>query len=135
MIGLNSVVEKFNQLDTQAVFSQFKSTAAEIEIFFKGKDMELIMANVKALTGNMKKSTDRVDKMLAAGRLDNVMLEARNTLKETKTLMITLQEEVRALKPPGGPGQDPGHRQRGQGHQRKPAADFRNPGVLRGPDQ
>jgi phospholipid/cholesterol/gamma-HCH transport system substrate-binding protein len=97
MIGLNSVVEKFNQLDTQAVFSQFKSTAAEIEIFFKGKDMELIMANVKALTGNMKKSTDRVDKMLAAGRLDNVMLEARNTLKETKTLMITLQEELRAL--------------------------------------
>ena len=40
MTGLNSVVDKFNQLDTQAVFNQFKSTAAEIEIFFKGKDME-----------------------------------------------------------------------------------------------
>ncbi len=97
MTGLNSVVEKFNQLDTQALLNQFKSTAAEIEIFFKGKDMELVMANVKALTGNMKTSTGRVDKMLAAGRLEDVMLEARNTLKETKTFVITLQEEIRAL--------------------------------------
>ncbi|MCX5893022.1 MAG: MlaD family protein [Deltaproteobacteria bacterium] len=97
MTGLNSVVEKFNQLDTQAVFKQFKSTAAEIEIFFKGKDMELIMANVKALTGNLKDSSQRIDKILAAGRLDDVMLEARNTLKETKTLMTTLQEEIQGM--------------------------------------
>ncbi|MCX5888783.1 MAG: MlaD family protein [Deltaproteobacteria bacterium] len=97
MTGLNSVVEKFNQLDTQAVFSQFKSTAAEIEIFFKGKDMEAIMANVQALTGNLKNSSERIDKMIAAGRLEDVMLEARNTLKETKTFVITLQEEIRAL--------------------------------------
>lgn len=97
MTGLNSVVEKFNQLDTQAVFNQFKSTAAEIEIFFKGKDMELIMANVKALTGNLKGSSQRIDKMIAAGHLDDVILEASKTLKETKNLMTTLQEELRAL--------------------------------------
>ena len=95
--GLNSVVDKLNQLDAQGTFNQFKSTAAQIEIFFKGKDMELIMANVKALTGNMKESTQRIDKMLAAGRLEDVMLEASKTLKETKTLMTTLQEEIRAL--------------------------------------
>ena len=34
---------------------------------------------------------------MAAGRLEDVMVEARNTLKETKTLVITLQEEIRAL--------------------------------------
>lgn len=95
--GLNSVVDKLNQLDAQGTFNQFKSTAAQIEIFFKGKNMELIMANVKALTGNMKESTQRIDKMLAAGRLEDVMLEASKTLKETKTLMTTLQEEIRAL--------------------------------------
>ena len=95
--GLNSVVDKLNQLDAQGTFNQFKSTAAQIEIFFKGKNMELIMANVKALTGNMKEPTQRIDKMLAAGRLEDVMLEAEKALKETKTLMTTLQEEIRAL--------------------------------------
>ena len=54
MTGVNTVVDKFNQMDTRGVFDQFKSTAAEIEIFFRGKDMEAIIANVKALTANMK---------------------------------------------------------------------------------
>ena len=54
MSGVNSVVDKFNQVDTQGVVSQFKSTAAEIEIFFKGKDMQVILTNVKALTASLK---------------------------------------------------------------------------------
>lgn len=97
MTGVNAVVDKFSQLDTQGVFNQFKSTAAEIEIFFKGKEMELILANVKGLTGNLKTSSERIDKMIAAGRLEDVMKEASNTLKEAKTLMASLQEEIKAL--------------------------------------
>jgi phospholipid/cholesterol/gamma-HCH transport system substrate-binding protein len=97
MGGVSSVVDKFNQIDTQGVFNQFKSTAAEIEIFFKGKDMEVILANVKELTANLKKTSDRIDKILAAGKLEEIMAEAGNTLKETKNLMTTVQGEIRAM--------------------------------------
>jgi len=104
MGGVGSVVDKFNQIDTQGVFNQFKSTAAQIEIFFKGKDMEVILANVKALTANLKNSSERIDKMIAAGKLEDIMadtraalMEARKALIETKSLMVTVQEEVRAL--------------------------------------
>ena len=41
MAGVNVVVDKFNQIDIQGVFNQLKSTAAEIEIFFRGKKMEV----------------------------------------------------------------------------------------------
>ena len=77
MSGVNSVVDKFNQIDTQAVFNQFKSTAAEIEIFFKGKDMEIILANVKDLTANLKKTSERVDKIIAAGKLDEIVADTK----------------------------------------------------------
>ncbi len=104
MGGVGSVVDKFNQIDTQGVFNQFKSTAAQIEIFFKGKDMETILANVKALTANLKNSSERIDKMIAAGKLEDIvadtrasLLEARKALVETKALMVTVQDEVRAL--------------------------------------
>ncbi len=104
MGGVGSVVDKFNQIDTQGVFNQFKSTAAQIEIFFKGKDMEVILANVKALTANLKNTSERIDKMIAAGKLEDIMadtraalMEARKALIETKSLMVTVQDEVRAL--------------------------------------
>ena len=104
MGGVGSVVDKFNQIDTQGVFNQFKSTAAQIEIFFKGKDMEVILANVKALTASLKNTSERIDKMVAAGKLEDIVTdtrtalqEARKALVETKALMVTVQEEVRAL--------------------------------------
>ncbi len=104
MGGVGSAVDKFNQIDTQGVFNQIKSSAAQIEIFFKGKDMETILANVKALTANLKNSSERIDKMIAAGKLEDIMgdtraalMEARKALIETKTLMLTVQDEVKAL--------------------------------------
>jgi phospholipid/cholesterol/gamma-HCH transport system substrate-binding protein len=97
MSGVSSVVDKFDQLDTQGTFNQFKNTAAQIEIFFKGKDMEVILANVKALTANLKDASARIDKIIAAGRLEDVLVEARKTLTETKVLMISLQEEIRSM--------------------------------------
>jgi phospholipid/cholesterol/gamma-HCH transport system substrate-binding protein len=97
MSGVNAVVDKFNQVDTQGAVSQFKTTAAQIEIFFKGKDMQTILDNVKALTASLKDASARVDKTLAAGRLDEILLETRNAVKDTRALMMTVQEEIRAL--------------------------------------
>ena len=81
MLGINSVVDKFNQMDTRGMLDQFKSTAAEIQIFFKGKDMQAILANVKGLTANLKDASARIDKIIAAGQLDDVLVETRNALK------------------------------------------------------
>jgi phospholipid/cholesterol/gamma-HCH transport system substrate-binding protein len=100
MSGVNSVVDKFNQVDTQGTVNQFKSTAAEIEIFFKGKDMQVILTNVKALTASLKDASARVDKILVAGKLDEILLETRNTLKETKALAVTMQDQIRAMNLP-----------------------------------
>jgi len=97
MGGVGTVVDKISQVDTRGIFDQVKSTAAQIEIFFRGKDMEAIIANVKGLTANLKNSTERIDKLLAAGRMDEVMLEARDALKEARTLLAAVQEEIKGL--------------------------------------
>ncbi|MCL4503694.1 MAG: MlaD family protein [Deltaproteobacteria bacterium] len=107
MTGVNSVVDKFNQADTQGAVNQVKSTAAEIEIFFKGKDMQVILANLKALTANLKNSSERLDKTLAAGKLDDILKETRDTVidtramvKDTRALMVTVQGQILAMNLP-----------------------------------
>jgi phospholipid/cholesterol/gamma-HCH transport system substrate-binding protein len=97
MAGVSTVVDKFSSMDTRGIFDQVKDTVAQIEIFFRGKDMEAIIGNVKALTGNLKNSSERVDKLLAAGRLDDVLLEASGALKEAHTLLASVQEELKGL--------------------------------------
>ncbi len=97
MSGVNTAVEKFGAIDTSGISNQVKSTAAQIEIFFKGKDMQTILNNVKALTASLKDASTRVDKTLAAGKLDEILLETANAVKDTRALMQTVQEEIRAL--------------------------------------
>jgi len=97
MTGVGTVVDKFADMDTRGIFDQVKSTVAQIEIFFRGKDMEAIIANIKALTGSLKDSSARIDKMIAAGRLEDILVEANQALAETKRVMATMQEEMRGM--------------------------------------
>lgn len=97
MAGVNVVVEKFNQIDTRGIFDQLKSTAAEVEIFFRGKRMETILSNVEATTANLKGITQNVDKMIAAGRVEEVLVEATEALKGTRALMASLRAELKGM--------------------------------------
>jgi len=97
MAGVNAVVEKFNQIDTQGVFDQLKSTAAEIENFFRGQRMKAILANLETTTANLQGITQRVEKSVGAGRVEEVLAEAREALQGTRTLMGTLQGEVSGM--------------------------------------
>jgi phospholipid/cholesterol/gamma-HCH transport system substrate-binding protein len=97
MAGVNAVVEKFNQIDAQGVFDQFKSTAAQIETFFRGEKMKAIMANLEASTANLQGITGRVEKAVAAGRVEEVLTEARDVLQGTRTLVATLHEELAGM--------------------------------------
>jgi len=97
LTGVNVIVEKFNQIDTQGISDQLKSTAAEIEIFFRGKKMESILVKIEATAANLQEITQKVDKTVATGKLDEVLIEARDALKGTRTLMTTVQEEIRDI--------------------------------------
>ena len=97
LAGVNIIVDKFNQIDTRGISDQLKSTAAEIEVFFRGKRMESILAKIEATAANLQEITQKVDKTVATGKLDEVLIEARDALKGTRTLMTTVQEEIRDI--------------------------------------
>jgi phospholipid/cholesterol/gamma-HCH transport system substrate-binding protein len=100
LAGVNAVVEKFNEIDIQGVFTQLKATAAEIETFFRGKKMESVLTKLEATLGNTQQITARVDKALAANKLEETLAEARGALKEARTMLATVKDEMQAMNLP-----------------------------------
>jgi phospholipid/cholesterol/gamma-HCH transport system substrate-binding protein len=100
MSGVNAVVEKFNEADTKGAVNQIKSTAAEIQILLKGKRLEAILANLEAATKDIKDITGRVDKTVAQGKVDEVLVGAVASVKEAQGLIATVGGEVRAMRLP-----------------------------------
>lgn len=87
------VVEKFSQVDARGLLDQVKATAAEVEIFFRGPRMDAILKNVEATLSNVKSITGQTDKLLASGRVEDVLVGTRDVLKSGQLVF----EDVRGL--------------------------------------
>jgi predicted nucleic acid-binding Zn-ribbon protein len=91
MAGVNILVEKLEEADTRGIFDQVRSTVKQVEVFFRGPRMESILEKVEGTMANLEKSTGSVEKMLASGRVEEILAEARDTLKSTLSTMARAQ--------------------------------------------
>lgn len=98
--GINVVVDKFNQIDTKGLSDQLIATSKAIETFFQGKEMVKIMGKVESASANLDKITGRIDQSLAAGRLDDVLVETREALKGARTFIAGVKDDLQAMKLP-----------------------------------
>lgn len=91
MGGINLLVETLEKADTRGIFDQVKSTVKQVEIFFRGPRMESILAKVEGTMANVQSSTGSLDKILASGRVEEVLTEARDALKASQATMAKAQ--------------------------------------------
>lgn len=91
MGGINVLVEKLEEADTKGIFEQVRSTVKQVEIFFRGPRMDSILDKVEGTMANLQSSTGSVDKLLASGRVEEFLTEARNTLRGTQTTLARVQ--------------------------------------------
>jgi phospholipid/cholesterol/gamma-HCH transport system substrate-binding protein len=91
MSGVNMLVEKLEEPGGTGIFDQVKATVKEVQVFFRGPRMESILEKVDGTMGNLQGSTDTVKKILASGRVEEVLMETRNALKEANATLIQAQ--------------------------------------------
>jgi phospholipid/cholesterol/gamma-HCH transport system substrate-binding protein len=97
---IDGLVAKIDQIDTQGISNQLKITGKAVEDFFQGQEMKTILVKLGSTTTNLDKITQRVDKMIATGRLEEVLIDSRETLKSMRTLLAGVQQELQAMKLP-----------------------------------
>jgi len=97
---IDSVVAKLEQIDTQGISDQLKATGKSVEDFFQGKEMEKILVKLGATAANLDDLTKRIDKIVAGGKVEDVLTESRETLKVMRTLLASVREDIQAMKLP-----------------------------------
>lgn len=91
MGGINVLVEKIEEAGGKGIFDQVRSTVKQVEIFFRGPRMESILKSVDGTMVNIHSTTGRFDKILASGRVEEILTGARDTLKGTNTTLTKVQ--------------------------------------------
>jgi phospholipid/cholesterol/gamma-HCH transport system substrate-binding protein len=98
--GINEIVNKFNQINTKGISDQLIATTKAMEEFLQGKQMASILKRMDAAAGNLERLTGRADKTLADARLDEVLAEARAALKNARTMLATVNDQVLGMQLP-----------------------------------
>lgn len=96
--GVDDIIQNIKQVDLKGLSNQLKSVGKATENLLSGKKMDHIMSNLESTTASMERAVGRIDKVIAEGRVEGVLDEARNSLVEAKTLLAGIREEVRAMK-------------------------------------
>jgi phospholipid/cholesterol/gamma-HCH transport system substrate-binding protein len=98
--GINEIVTKFNKIDAKGISDQLIATTKALQEFLQGKQMTSILKRMDAAAGNLESLTGRADKALADARLEEVLAEARAALKNARTMLATLNNQVLAMQLP-----------------------------------
>jgi len=100
LAGLEEILSKVRDLDTKGISDELKSTVTEIGNFFRNREMKTIVANFEATSKNLAGLSKRLDRLVASGKVEQVLLEGRDALKSANTLFAGIQDELKAAKIP-----------------------------------
>jgi len=79
--GIENVIQSLNKIDTQGISDQIKSTL---------KVLESVVASVNNVVGS-------VEKALGTGKLEEAIVEVKNTLLKVQNFVSDVQKELKAL--------------------------------------
>jgi phospholipid/cholesterol/gamma-HCH transport system substrate-binding protein len=98
MTGLAEIYGKIHQIDFEGISDQLKGTSKSVGGFFNNPRLINAVKNIESTTLSLDRATQKIDRIIAEGKVDKVLVEAQSTLSETRTLMTELRKEISAMK-------------------------------------
>jgi phospholipid/cholesterol/gamma-HCH transport system substrate-binding protein len=95
--GIDSVIGQLNQIDFKGISDQLKITIKSINNFVGGDEMKRIIKNLDTMAASLDNAADKVNKIVSDGKIDNILDDTRESVKEAKTVIKRLKVEIDAL--------------------------------------
>lgn len=98
MAGLTDIYARIQSVDFEGISNQIKGTAKSVDRFFSNPDMAKMIRNLESTTASLDRTMQKVDGVMAGGKVEQVLVEAHQGLTETRQLLAALKEELKNMK-------------------------------------
>ncbi|HVN96833.1 MAG TPA: MlaD family protein [Syntrophorhabdaceae bacterium] len=95
--GVDSVIQQMKQIDFKGISDQIKSTAVNINTVVGSEHTQRIISNLDAMTTHLERVSNQLNALISDGRLDTVLNDTQESVKEAKAVIRKVKEEVNAL--------------------------------------
>jgi phospholipid/cholesterol/gamma-HCH transport system substrate-binding protein len=98
MAGLADIYGKIHKIDFEGISKELRNTAKSLSAFFNSARLNNTMKHMESTTMSLDSTTRKIDKMVAEGRVDKVLVDTHKTLIETRQLITEVRNEIGAMK-------------------------------------
>lgn len=96
--GVDDVVKKMNKVDFKAISEELVAATNSVNKFFSGQKMTKIITNLENMTDTLADSANKLSKMIGDGRADEIITDARDTIRDAKATIKKIKEELDSMK-------------------------------------
>jgi len=96
--GVDDVVKKMKEVDFKAISDELVSATKSVNTFFAGHKMTRIITNLENMTQTLSDSANQLAKMVGDGRADEILSDARDTVRDAKETIARVKSELEKMK-------------------------------------
>jgi len=96
--GVDDVVKKLQDVNFKAISDELVSATKSVNTFFAGQKMTKIISNLEAMTQTLADSANQLSKMVGDGRADQILTDARDTVRDAKETIGKIKSELEKMK-------------------------------------
>lgn len=93
----DTIMQKIKQIDFLGISDQVKNTTKAIETFLAGDRTNKIMSKLESTSANLDQSAARINKIVAEGKVDNIVQETSEAILNARQLINSAKKEIEAL--------------------------------------
>lgn len=98
MTGITNIYERIQGVDFEGISDETKKAAKSVDRFFNSRQLAGAIAHLESGSAALDSMMQKVDQLMAEGKVDRALSDAQKTLNEAHQLVAMLREELRAMK-------------------------------------
>jgi phospholipid/cholesterol/gamma-HCH transport system substrate-binding protein len=95
---VDNIVSEMRKIDIKAIFEEIQGIAGGINDLVNGPKIKSIVDHLASASAHLDRTVQQMDRLMAEGKLDDVLKEARGTIADTRSLIGKIREDVDAMK-------------------------------------
>lgn len=95
---VDNIISEMNKIEIKSIFQEVKGIVTGIDRYVNGPKIKSIVDHLESTTARLDHAVEQIDKVMAEGKLGDVLKEAKGTIVDTRALIGKMREDLEQMK-------------------------------------
>ncbi|MCX5857386.1 MAG: MlaD family protein, partial [Deltaproteobacteria bacterium] len=95
---VDNIISELNKMDIKGIFQELRGIVGGMDRYVNGPKIKSIVDNLESTTAHMDHAVQQIDKVIAEGKLGDLLKETKGTIADTRALIGKIRADLDQMK-------------------------------------